>query len=53
MKEPLLIEKEVVQALLNYLGTRPYNEVAQAVAVLAQLKPLENKQGLEKEEKTQ
>lgn len=39
MKEQLLIDKELVEALAKYLATRPYAEVAQAMSLLAQLKP--------------
>ncbi len=49
-KEVFLIEKDVLVGLLNYLAKRPYEEVAQAVNVLQQLKPADP-QGLEKEDK--
>lgn len=52
MKEPLLIEKEVVQALLAYLAKRPYEEVAQGIAALVNLQPA-NPPSLEKDVKKQ
>ena len=38
-----VLTKEQLQALLNYLGTRPYIEVAKLIATLSQLKPDDSK----------
>jgi hypothetical protein len=34
-----IISKENLQSLLNYLGTRPYSEVAKLVGTLVTLQP--------------
>ena len=36
------ISSEVVQSLINYLGTKPYNEVRMIVPILQNLKVVEN-----------
>ena len=37
------LTQEQLQALLNYLGTRPYIEVAKLISTLSQLKPADSK----------
>ena len=37
------LTQEQLQAILNYLGTRPYIEVAKLISTLSQLKPADSK----------
>ena len=37
------LTQEQLQAILNYLGTRPYIEVAKLISTLSQLKPADPK----------
>lgn len=39
MKEPMVIERADAQGILNYLKTRPYEEVCQLIPVLLKLRP--------------
>lgn len=48
----LLIPKELRDALLEYLGRRPYHEVAMAMQALMQLKAPAVKEGQVNEERT-
>ena len=38
--EDMAIPRETVQALINYLGTKPYQEVYQIIPVLMGLQPI-------------
>lgn len=41
----LIITLEVVQAIVNYLTTKPYAEVFQLIEILSKLEPLKYTEG--------
>lgn len=41
-----LVPEDVCQALLRYLATRPYQEVADGIRLLSQAEPMEKPNGM-------
>lgn len=50
MEKMYLIPDSLRQALIEYMATRPYKEVAQGIVALSSLKPAEGDQAAKKED---
>lgn len=51
-EKQFLVSEKVLQAVVNYLGTRPYNEVYVLLSQVLQSKPLQTSEELKENEKT-
>lgn len=51
-EKQFLVTEKVLQAVVNYLGTRPYNEVYVLLSQVLQSKPLQTSEELKENEKT-